>query len=279
MQYFICFLCSIILLSACHYEKRLFKTHRDGAVKESHTIITTPITDRKLEVELKKSVLVAESPAINFSSLNYNRFSDDFVGMVNFQMGTDGIIGNLIYDSRAIRNDTLTIEGTFSVNNKRTFEELELRIPMAVFDQYKRIDTTNSVINIENLIKVGLLVENTVSDSISDGESLNDTVSTYFEVIYESTDSVEQKNRSATINNLVTIDSLKSPLKNDVVNVDIGSIKYQDNQIRFVSLSDPLPLIPIAIGIVATALGYDIYNTQKKKREKEKMTVIVEKRK
>lgn len=259
---------ALCTLSTCHWEKAMTKYDGAGARKSKHTVWTTPTTDRKLDVELKDQ---QETKVTTVDLKNVNLFSlpRNYFGTVVYVDEENDLVVNLLFDSEAEKGDTLVAKGYFSRMDKRSFNELEVLIPMSAYNEYGRNDVTIGDTTITVPIKTSFdfihyQLQSAV-DLFQNDTSLVDSLDlAQLEPIYidgEQMGALDSLDTTLVFNDIALYQNTREVLMlSGQMSLPSGS------SIRFHSLSDPLPLIPMAIGALA-CFGVKKYREHKKERQ------------
>lgn len=261
---------ALATLSGCHWEKAISKYDESGASKVKHTVWTTSDTERKLNIEPQKQVEVGSKPDLN--SINLFSLPRNYFGTVVYVDEENDLLVNLLFDSKQERGDTLVGKGYFSRLDKRVFHDLEVLIPMSSFNEYQRDnvrigDSTITVLNQTTIDFIHYQLPAGLDDpSPQDTSDLSSLDTARLEQIYIDAETLGHRNSSDST--LVFRDIALYENSNEVLMLS-GQIHLPSGaSVSFHSLSDPLPLIPMAIGAIA-CFGVKRYREYKKRLAEE----------
>ena len=263
----------LIILTSCHWERAVSRYEESGEVVHKQTVWTTPPTARKLDIELEDQ-LKEDQGSADLQQVNLFSLPRNYFGNVIFVNEEDNVTVNLLFDSQRERNDTLVAVGYFSTLDKQVFHELEVLIPMDVYNAYQRRDVRfdDTTIILPNLVAMDFIHEQLMPpDSFADDNlDLLRTERIYLE------DTTSMASDSTLSFRGVELYQNTSEVLMLSGTIDLSS----GRSLNFHSLSDPLPLIPIAITAVA-CFGIDWYKKRKEEQrlaEQKRLQALANKR-
>ncbi len=246
--------------SGCYYEKKILRNSSSDF--EKHVILTS----RNLNTKVDTSEIEIDN---ELSSLNLYSYPRNYFGITTIAAREDRLVMNLMFSSENSALDEMEISVKYSVDNKNSFENFEIVLPLTEYSKISNPLLDERSISINNDIWVRNL--SNIDTSSFDDSRLKDTLSIQRDVRY----------------NIDSAFYIVNPIIQDIIihekddNVLMFSAALNCNGTMYdvYSQSDPLPLIPIIISAAASISAYKYRKEiiEKGKDLKEKFSIFINK--